>query len=424
MPALITSGPKFLGTSYMSIYALTTLVASHAAAPFASTCSGPADCSYNGDCNGNHCVCDAAWTGDRCSTLNLLPMPRGSGLNISTTNGGSWGGSVNWGEDDGKWHMHVAQFVNKCGFQQWASNSRVVHAVADEPTGKFAMRETIHDVWAHNPSVVRAAGQGLWVMTWVQNTTFDPASIEGTCDAAGNILRNASIPGGRLLNENFMSTAQSLNGPWSAPMELDSIFDAAVPPFIMQGTRNRNTNLAITINPDGSLVGLWRRCCNPPPKYAPAGGGGASVIFALRASDWRNLSTWVASDEPALPALRANGYEDPTVWPDPTRSGIYHAVFHDMIGGWHRPEYNNTQVGAHAYSADGGSTWVQTGVAFNLTAQYVDGTSVTFVQRERPHIVLDPKSGAPTHLVSGVTWSLAPTLPTSTIVQPIGQQQA
>ena len=39
--------------------------------------------------------------------------------------------------DDGKWHMHVAQFVGLCGVNQWATNSRVVHAVADAPAGPY-----------------------------------------------------------------------------------------------------------------------------------------------------------------------------------------------------------------------------------------------------------------------------------------------
>ena len=90
-----------------------------------------------------------------------------------------------------------------------------------------------------------------------------------------------------------------------------------------------------------------------------------------------------------------------------------------MIGGWHQPEFPNIQVGAHAYSADGGRSWVDTGIAFNLTVDYTDGTSTTFIQRERPHIVLNEK-GEPSHLTSGVTYSLLPTLPTCTIVQPIG----
>ena len=61
---------------------------------------------------------------------------------------------------------------------------------------------------------------------------------------------------------------------------------------------------------------------------------------------------------------------------------------------------------------------MDTGIAFNLSVLYEDGTSTTFVQRERPHVVLDER-GDPSHLVSAVTFSLAPTLPTCTIVQPI-----
>ena len=224
-----------------------------------------------------------------------------------------------------------------------------------------------------------------------------------------------------------MSIATSPYGPWSNPIPLDAVFDAAVPPFVMRGEQNRNTNLAMSIQSDGSMAGLWRRCCTPTPKYSPPGGGGESVLFAIHATDWRNISTWNASSTKLLPQLRANGYEDPHIWRDPqrTKSGkpVFHAVFHAMIGGWHGPEFNNTQVGAHAYSDDGGHSWTDTETAFNLTVQYDDGTSTTFVQRERPHVVLDA-AGNPSHLVSGVTYSLLPTLPTATIVQPISQSHA
>eukprot|EP01045_Picozoa_sp_COSAG04_P009594 COSAG04_NODE_561_length_12576_cov_258.320910_5_plen_84_part_00 len=83
-----------------------------------------------------------------------------------------------------------------------------------------------------------------------------------------------------------------------------------------------------------------------------------------------------------------------------------------MVGGWHNKPGDwdtNIQVGAHAYSEDGvrstdsglcsrchpnsprvsvrqGHTWVDTGVAFNLTVDYTDGSSTTFIQRERPHM--------------------------------------
>ena len=91
-------------------------------------CESDADCGYNGLCTGPHprmvCTCQPAWRGRTCSTLNLLPMRPGAGLNGSDAGGpiSSWGGTVNAGDGDGKWHMHVAQFVGHCGFNGWATS--------------------------------------------------------------------------------------------------------------------------------------------------------------------------------------------------------------------------------------------------------------------------------------------------------------
>ena len=62
--------------------------------PPMSKCSSDADCSYNGKCGGGGgthtsarneaakgvCSCDAAWAGDRCQTLQLLPTTPTAGL--------------------------------------------------------------------------------------------------------------------------------------------------------------------------------------------------------------------------------------------------------------------------------------------------------------------------------------------------------
>jgi hypothetical protein len=214
-------------------------------------------------------------------------------------------------------------------------------------------------------------------MTWCANTTA--TQYEATC-ANGSVVVNSSMAAGYIVERNFMAVASSPAGPWSLPEPIDRVFDEVVPPFVTKGQPNRNTNLVMSIAEDGSMTGLWRRCCSPRAKYAPPGGGGASILFAVHGSNWRNVSTWIASSTAILPQLRANGYEDPHIWPDRKRAGVFHAVFHNMIGGWHQPEFDNVQVGAHAYSADGGHTWVDTGVAFNLTVDYTDGTSTTFIQ--------------------------------------------
>jgi hypothetical protein len=316
--------------------------------------------------------------------------------------------------NDGKWHMHVAAFVQHCGFNQWASNSQIVHAVADSPDGQYRVQAVAQPVWAHNPAVARAPS-GEWVMTWCANTSA--RRWFATC-ANGSVVANSSTEQ-YIVERNFMAVAANPEGPWSTPEAIDQPFDEVVPPFETKGLPNRNTNLVMSIGTDGSMVGLWRRCCSPSAKYRPPGGGGASVIFAVHGTNWRNISTWKANSTALFPELKANGYEDPHIWRDAKRNNVYHAIFHNMIGGWHQPEFPNIQVGAHAYSADGGRSWVDTGIAFNLTVEYADGTSTTFIQRERPHVVLD-ESGEPSHLVSGVTYSLLPTLPTCTIVQPIG----
>ena len=82
--------------------------------------------------------------------------------------------------------------------------------------------------------------------------------------------------------------------------------------------------------------------------------------------------------------------------------------------------YNKTQVGAHAYSADGGASWVDTGVAFNWTVQFTDGSSVDMIRRERPHMLLNEK-GNPLALSSAVQYALNEIGSTSTLIQLIGQ---
>ena len=150
-------------------------------------------------------------------------------------------------------------------------------------------------------------------------------------------------------------------------------------------------------------------------------GGGASVVFQVHAVDWRNLTTWKATSTSLFPMLKANGFEDPHIYPDRKRSNVFHALFHNVVGGWHQPRYPNIQVGSHAYSDDGGYTWIRTGIAFNTTVKYDDGTFVDLIRRERPHVVLHPTTKQLLYLTSGVTYEITETEPSCTIVQPIAQ---
>ena len=209
-------------------------------------------------------------------------------------------------------------------------------------------------------------------MTYVSNQSANVASYEAVCDSTGAIVSNSSLNAELPLQQhNFMVTAKGPAGPWSAPVAIDKPLDDAVAPFpgFTKAARpNRNTNLVIAIQPDGSMVGLWRRCCkeSTDPKLQPAGGGGvsstppsennvpslvldlelplsivatsrkhrcpqASIIFSVHATNWKDVSTWKASSRQLFPELKANGYEDPHIWRDPTWDPIHKNVFHAVL---------------------------------------------------------------------------------------------
>ena len=119
-------------------------------------------------------------------------------------------------------------------------------------------------------------------MTYVSNQSANVASYEAVCDSTGAIVSNSSLNAELPLQQhNFMVTAKGPAGPWSAPVAIDKPLDDAVAPFpgFTKAARpNRNTNIVLAIQPDGSMVGLWRRCCkeSTDPKLQPAGGGGVS----------------------------------------------------------------------------------------------------------------------------------------------------
>ena len=101
-------------------------------------CESALDCSLNGQCQAGSCACSSGWVGERCGTLDLLPVdpavwgfnPVQGGHNMS-----SWGGSVQL--VNGTAHMWASRLDNHCGIDSYLLNSRVVHAVAPSPVGPY-----------------------------------------------------------------------------------------------------------------------------------------------------------------------------------------------------------------------------------------------------------------------------------------------
>jgi hypothetical protein len=162
-------------------------------------------CNLNGVLLNGFCECDVAWTGANCTELSVLPTNATSGLVDADARGvhlSTWGGSV-LVDDYGTWHMWAARMVGNCGIGSWLSNSEIVHATANSPTGKFAVDSVVWPIWAHEPTVARAPS-GEFVMWWTGNNgsgvLANPGGqvcttcVDGSTPPSCRTGRNWSVP--------------------------------------------------------------------------------------------------------------------------------------------------------------------------------------------------------------------------------------
>eukprot|EP01079_Euglenida_sp_SAG-EU17-18_P011374 gene11374-9886_t len=173
-----------------------------------------------------------------------------------------------------------------------------------------------------------------------------------------------------------MVTALAPSGPWSAP--------AMVPLRDCNMTFcQHDMNLAGVVLPNRSFVGMVK-------VHQTIAGHSWSEVHSVRAEDWRAVGGYVQSsnDEGGnlFPELApADAVVTYTLFPAP--------VWLDEQGHWHALFHSETALdsGAHACSPDG-VRWRFTGIAYNNTVAFTDGTAQTFTRRERPHVVFgDPE---------------------------------
>ena len=85
--------------------------------------------------------------------------------------------------------------------------------------------------------------------------------------------------------------------------------------------------------------------------------------------------------------------EDGFVWVN--GRGEFHAVFHCYTNG------GQPDMGGHAFSTDGHTWTYQAERPWDNVVQHLDGTNITYHQRQSPHLVLDDQGGV-LALVTGV----------------------
>jgi hypothetical protein len=193
----------------------------------------------------------------------------------------------------------------------------------------------------------------------------------GGWSVSSTVGRNRSNCGGQYTE---LLTAPSLDGPWSFQTAFGP--NATVNPFFPVSVDNP----APFFWQNGSVGVMFRSYTRASAEYH-------SSIGIARADDWRG--PWTLPTEPIFLGLE----EDPFWWHQ-NSTDSYHALFHDMGG--------CSNVGCHAFSPDGFSWTLSKTPAYDYSVTFSDGTATTFSRRERPQLVFDPTTGAPTHLINGV----------------------
>ena len=133
-------------------------------------CESGLDCSLNGVCVDKACVCDPGWTSHPslsqgspdCGMLDLKPVKSYESFHGISEQSSSWGGSVlqlpaaeGVNSSDGTvYAMFAAEMTHNCTLRHWLTNSEVVLAVADSPTGPYKEQFQVIPPWAHNPEAI------------------------------------------------------------------------------------------------------------------------------------------------------------------------------------------------------------------------------------------------------------------------------
>jgi len=374
-------------------------------------CRDDQDCSLNGKCSAEKCVCRSAWKGERCETLNILPSARNSGykgedFNDATkkmANTSSWGGAVLPGKD-GELHMWASEMTDHCGIGAWAQNSRIIHAVAGGPDEPFVRKDVVWEVFSHEPEVVPGP-DGEYVMFFTAQLRSQHGECnccrdgEGPCDGSTGpgdcgdddffTLKNVGDS-----DPSWMSYTYDPSGNWSEPVQIFSDW---------QGS---DTNFAPLILENGTIVALWREW---------TARGGSRVHLAVGA-DWKDPDTYERLDNELFPDLGAAGTEDPFLYLDD--EGNFHAIFHHMYGSATENSWWLDPTGGHAFSRNG-LDWTYTGVCYGdalarydteegqgAEVEFDDGSTFAFTRLERPHLLFEGRDlrGDPTHIINSAQY--------------------
>jgi len=270
----------------------------------------------------------------------------------------SWGGNVVYAEEDGKWHLFFAEFLNYCPLGSWGSNSVVRHAVADAPNGPFVVGAgVVQEAFHHNPSIARAP-DGTFLLYSIGNGSTTPKDCNHSFPKGDKVGLGDPEAAGIIT----LSYSSSIYGPWTTlpdPILVgrDGQWDAFV------------TNPSVYLFKNGTVLLAYRGGWHPWHV-------GIAVAPSWKGPYVRTSSTPVFDDI----------NEDP-------------GLFRDARGNFHMLTHYFTTTGGHAFSRDGLS-WTFAGSAYGHEVALSNGTQLYVSRRERPQVLM--LDGEPAFLYTGV----------------------
>ena len=379
-------------------------------------CRSALDCQLNGVCVDRKCECDAAWRGDHCSRLALLPAKKDGGYGSLHSATSSWGGGVHWDPHSGRWAMSVDEFDRHCGLQTYHHNSRIILAEATTADGPYRFVKALVDAPAMGATPARDPITGAWVVNhFLNGRAFAGRKANRSCTVCANgttpkVDKPAHEQSGRCSgptpgavdNDTAIVSYNGSRGPW---LPAPGIFNTAV------------VNDAGFFAPNGSLF-IAVQVQGPGPASCGNRTNFIGVVMAESLADgmagrWKQLDvTFSALNDPE-PCVN---WEGQRIWVD--ARGHFHVLTHafqssptdypkdaptcrkDPVTGQF-PHLCQT-YGGHAYSLDARHWIVSPDAAYDGTVQYDDGDVVTFRARERPNVIVDQQTGELIALVNAV----------------------
>ncbi|KAI8938813.1 hypothetical protein NX059_004677 [Plenodomus lindquistii] len=357
----------------------------------AQPCTTDEDCSLNGLCTAQTCLCDPGWIGPSCSRLDLAPATRGTGYNHTLPSpnhykpfgNSSWGGQIVQDQHDPTlFHLLFDQFAHGCGLSAWRPTSFIARAESRSgPQGPYVWAQDVTGSFRHNAYVHWSPADEMYLLWSIGVDVPSPTSC-------------SSVPKASWPNNISVSASPSIYGPWSKPhMTVNGTNPAPMPLY----TASNNTSSAIAL-----LAEDFR-------------------IFT--AQSWNSSYTltsspvsWNTSD------YTRTWTEDPFLWLD--HRGNYHALAHWMIDIMEKNGTKYPRVGTHMFSRSLNSGWMfSEQEAFSSEVDFGNGDVQTFKRRERGKLWFGVVDGVrrPLYLVTGVQ-ELGDAVGgrSYTLVQPVG----